>query len=153
MTVGSESKKPHPVQEFLSGNLNSNPGQQFLQQIIDNSYDSIFVTDKYGNVLLASIGTGIFMGYERTEDMIGKNVKDHVKNGLYDWSPTIEAIKTRSVVSGIVRNKNGIQEMATSKPLIDEHGEIVMVIPNARDTNLVDDYIAALEKERSTAPR
>ncbi|AET67407.1 PAS domain S-box [Desulfosporosinus orientis DSM 765] len=153
MTVGSDCIQPHPIQELLSGNLNSNPGQQFLQQIIDNSYDSIFVTDKYGNVLLASIGTGIFMGYERTEDMIGKNVKEHVKDGIYDWSPTIEAIKSRSVVSGIVRNKNGVQEMATSKPLIDEHGEIVMVITNARDTKLVDDYIAALEKERSTVHR
>jgi len=75
------------------------------------------------------------------------------KSGVYDWSPTMKAIETRSVVSGIVRNKHGVQEMATSKPLLDENGEIVMVITNARDKDLVENYIAALEKERTTVHR
>ncbi|AFQ43692.1 sigma-54 interaction domain-containing protein [Desulfosporosinus meridiei] len=153
MIVGSEQEKSRAKQqEFLLGKLEPTPGQQFLQQIIDNSYDSIFVTDKYGNVLLANSGTGVFMGYT-TEELIGKNVENLVKKGAYDWSPTMKAIKTRTVVSGIVRNKHGIQEMATSKPLLDEKGEIVMVITNARDKDLVEEYIAALEKERSIVHR
>ena len=60
----------------------------------------MFVTDRYGTVLLANAGTGKFME-TKTEEIIGKNVKDLVKNGVYDWSPTINAIKTRSVVSGM----------------------------------------------------
>lgn len=43
--------------------------------------------------------------------------------------------------------------MVTSKPLLDENGDIVMVITNARDKDLVEQYITALEKERTTAKR
>ncbi|WP_243450281.1 sigma 54-interacting transcriptional regulator [Desulfosporosinus sp. Sb-LF] len=126
--------------------------QQFLQQIIDNSSDAIFVIDKFGNVLFANAGAGKFMGY-KAEELIGKNVEDLLKEGLYDWSPTMKAIKTRSLVSGNVRNNRGVQSMATSNPLIDENGDIVMVITNAREKNVIDEYIAALEKEKTTVNR
>lgn len=138
--------------ESLVNELKNTLGQQFLQQIIDNSYDSMFVTDKFGNVLLANEGTGKFME-TNAKEMIGLNVKEFVKKGVYDWSPTMKAIETRSVVSGIVRNKYGAQQMATSKPLLDENGEIIMIITNARDKDLVDKYIAALEKERTNVHR
>jgi len=127
-------------------------GPKFLQQIIDNSYDSMFVTDRCGNVLFASTGSRIFME-AKAEEMIGKNVMDFAKDGIYNWSPTLKAIKTRLVVSGIVTNSHGVQQMVTSKPVMDENGEIVMVITNARDKDLVDQYITALEKERTTAKR
>jgi len=125
---------------------------QFLQQIIKESFDTILVTDKFGNVLLANPTAGLFLGY-KTEEVIGINVKDFVKKGIYDWSPTLKAIETRSVVSGIVQNKHGVQHMVTSKPLIDENGDIAMIITNARDKGLVDEYISALENERITVIR
>lgn len=127
-------------------------GQRFLQQIIDNSSDAIFVTDKFANILLANSGTGKFMGH-KPEELIGNNIRDFVKKGIYDWSPTMKAIETRSLVSGNVRNNQGLQYMATSKPLLDESGDIVMVITNARDKTLVEKYIAALAKERTTVNR
>ena len=131
--MASEQDKliPHQ-QDALGGQSRKTLGQQFLQldrqflqQIIDNSFDSMFVTDRYGNVLLAIAGTGKFME-TRTEEMVGKNVQDFVKRGVYDWSPTMKAIKTRTVVSGLVRNNHGDQQMATSKPLIDKNDEIIM---------------------------
>ncbi len=151
--VACEDKKliPHK-QDALAEELRKIHGPQFLQQIINNSYDSMFVTDRYGNVLLANSGTGKFME-TKSKEMIGKNVKDFVQSHVYDWSPTMEAIKTRSIVSGIVRNRHGLQQMVTSKPLIDENGNIMMVITNARDKDLVDQYIEALEKERTAAKR
>jgi transcriptional regulator with PAS, ATPase and Fis domain len=146
--VSENQKRSH--RGSLTEELRKTLGQNFLQQIIDNSYDSMFVTDKFGNVLLANKGTGKFMGLT-TEDLIGKNVKDNVRNGVYNWSPTMQAIKTRSIVSGIVRNNQGDQQMVTSKPLMNEFDEIIMVITNARDQNVVNQYIEALEKERTTA--
>ena len=122
--------------------------QHFLQQIIDNSYDSIFVTDKFGTVLLANAGTERFMKVKQG-GLVGNNVNELVKRGVYDWSPTMQAIKTRSVVSGIVNNDTGAQEMATSKPLLDDNNDIIMVITNARNKELVDNYIEALKKERT----
>jgi len=139
-------------QDFLTNELRISLELQLLQQIIDNSSDAVFVTDKFGKVIVANFGTARFMGHT-AEDLIGMNVKDLVKEGSYDWSPTAKAIETRSVVSGNVRNNCGVQFMATSKPLLDEKGEIIMIITNARDKDLIDQYIAALEKERTTAKR
>ncbi|MDQ7092409.1 sigma 54-interacting transcriptional regulator [Desulfosporosinus sp. PR] len=145
-----ENQKPNPTQqEAIQEEIRKTFGQNFLQQIIDNSYDSMFVTDKFGNVLLANEGTGKFMGLSIGE-LVGRNVKDFVKHGVYDWSPTIKAIETRSVVSGIVRNNRGNQQMVTSKPLLDEVNDILMVITNARDTDVVNQYFEALEKERTS---
>ena len=146
LTIGREGDK---VADSFTDELRKTFDQHFLQQIIDNSYDSIFVTDKLGNVLLANSGTARFMGF-KPQELIGNNVNDLVKKGVYDWSPTMKAIKTRSVVSGIVSNHQGAQEMATSKPLMDEFDDIVMVITNARSKELVDNYIEALKKERTT---
>lgn len=142
---------PNPSQQdSFTDELRKTFDQRFLQQIIDNSYDAIFVTDKFGIVLLANEGTEKFMEVKHGE-LIGNNVKDLVKRGLYNWSPTMRAIETRSVVSGIVRNNRGAQEMVTSKPIMNEINDIVMVITNARNKELVDNYIEALKKERTNA--
>lgn len=124
-----------------------------LEQIIEKSYDSIFVIDKFGNVLLANQATAKLMGLE-AEDLIGKNVKDLVQGGIYDWSPSLTAAETRSVVTGLVKTKRtSFELMSTSTPLIDDSGDVVMVITNTRDQNLIDKYISAIEEERSKAER
>ena len=151
--MASESEKQSlDRQDAYKDELRKTLEQQFLQQIIDNSSDAIFVTDKFGNILLANAGTEKFMGC-KAEELIKCNVKDLLEKGVYDWSPTLKAIKTRSIVSGNVTNKPGVQFMATSNPLLDRNGDIVMMITNARDKNLVDEYIAALEKERIAVNR
>jgi PAS domain S-box len=148
--VVSKNGMPNPGQQVsLKKGLMKTLDQQFLQQIIDNSYDAIFVTDKFGTVLLGNSGAEKFMNL-KNEELVGKNVKELLKRGIYNWSPTMEAIKTRSIVSGIVKNYHGAQEMVTSKPLMDEFDDIVMVITNVRDKELVDNYIEALKKERTT---
>lgn len=151
--MANDHRKSNPYQQdSLTSELRITLEHQLLQQIIDNSSDAIFVTDKNGYILLANAETAIFMGY-KAEELHGKNVQDNVREGIYDWSPTFKAINTRSVVSGTVRNNRGVQFMVTSKPLLDENGDIVMIITNARDKNVVDKYIAAFEKERTTANR
>jgi len=149
--VANKYALPNPCQQdSFTDELRKTLDQQFLHQIIDNSYDAIFVTDKFGNVLLGNAGAEKFFNL-KTEKLIGNNVKELIKNGVYNWSPTMQAIQTRSIVSGIVRNRHGVQEMATSKPLMDEFDDIVMVITNVRNKELVDNYIEALKKERTNA--
>lgn len=123
-----------------------------LDQVIFNSYDAIFVTDKFGNVLLANPSSGKLLGV-KTEELVGNNVGDLVKKGTYDRSTTLEAIETRSVVTGLIVSWHGVNIMATSTPLMDKNGEITMVITNARDKDLVDKFLSVLEEERKTADR
>lgn len=116
------------------------------EQIINNSHDSIFVTDKYGNVLLANASTERLLGV-KPDTLIGKNVRDLVKKGIYDSSPSLKAIETRSLVTMFLKTGHGLNLMDTSTPLLDENGEILMVITNARDKDLVDKYLEALEQK------
>lgn len=123
-----------------------------LKYIIDNSYDSIFITDKHGNCLLANATTGKIMGIN-PEELKGKNVRDLVQKGVYNWSPTLKVLETRSVVTGLLKTWQGTNILATSTPLFDENGEISMVITNVLDKDLVDKYYEAIENERSEAVR
>lgn len=151
--MASEHGKPSSIQQdSFTNKLTKSYEQLFLQVILENAYDSILITDGFGNVLLANAGTEKFMGYQNSK-LIGNNTKDLIKKGVYDWSPSLQAIKTRNVVSGIVTNYHGDQHVATSKPVMNENGDISMIITNARDRNLVDKYRTALEIERTTVNR
>lgn len=123
-----------------------------LERIINNSYDSIFVTDKYGYVILANASTERFLGIS-PDKLIGQNVRSLVESGVYSWSPTLKAIQTRSVVSGLIKNKDGQNLMCTSTALFDSKGEIMMIITNARNKDLIDKYLEELEKEKLQTER
>ena len=139
--TNSKLTQQNPPQDNLRKAFDLN----LLQQVIDNSSDAIFVTDEFANVLLVNAGMKKIMGYS-PDEMIGINAIDFVRAGVYDWSPTIKTIKARAVVSGNVTNNRGVQFMVTSKPLIDKNGDIVMVITNAQNKEVFEDYITALEK-------
>ena len=51
-----------------------------LEQIIESSYDSILVTDKVGNVLLANPACARLLNI-KLERLVGANVKDLIKSG------------------------------------------------------------------------
>lgn len=123
-----------------------------LEQIITNSYDSILVVDKSGNVLLANPSTSKLMGISSSE-INGSNVKELLERGIYDWSPSMKAMETRSVVTGLVRTWKGFNLISVSTPLFDEKGDIIMAITNTRDKAMFDKYINALKKERIEAER
>ncbi|MBP2667293.1 MAG: domain S-box, partial [Firmicutes bacterium] len=123
-----------------------------LDQVISHSHDGIFVTDKLGNVVMANPAAIRLM--EQTPDtVIGANVQDLVKKGVYDRSSTMEAINRRAVFTGLVKLASGVTLMSTSMPIFDDSGELVMVVTNTRDKDLVDKYIAALAAERDKADR
>jgi len=121
-----------------------------LEQIILSSYDSILVTDKNGNVLLANPACGKLLG-KKPEELMGKNVKELIKAGVYERSTALEAATKKTVITGMVRTGRGINLMSTSTPLLDKDGEVVLVVTNTRDNDLVTKYMAALEEERKKA--
>ncbi|HEX3033315.1 MAG TPA: sigma 54-interacting transcriptional regulator [Bacillota bacterium] len=123
-----------------------------LKQIIMNSYDSIFVIDNQAKVLFASHSTCRFMGLE-PEDLIGRQVNDLVKEGVYNRSIALEALQKRKVVTGLVKTRIGLNLFSTATPLFNDAGEITMVITNTRDKTLVDKYLEALDQANSKAKR
>ncbi len=108
-----------------------------LEQILNTSYDEIFVTDGDGKVLLVSDACQRMTGIPK-ERFLGKSIYDLEKKGLVNNSVTINVLKEKRMVSANQIYPNGVQVVATGIPLFDHDGNIYRVITNSRDvTELV----------------
>lgn len=108
-----------------------------LEQIINTSYDEIFVTDGDGNVLLVSDACQRMTGIPK-ERFLGESIFDLGKKGLVNNSVTINVLKEKRMVSANQIYPNGVRVVATGIPIFDHDGNIYRVITNSRDvTELV----------------
>ena len=123
-----------------------------LEHIFAKSYDSILVTDKDGNVLMANPAASRLLDIPMSE-IVETNVQTLVQRGVYNRSMALEAAETRSMITGVIRTRAGLNLMSTSTPLLDEDGNVTIVITNSRDKDLVDQFIASLDMERAKADR
>lgn len=121
-----------------------------LHEIIDNSVDSIFVTDKNGVIILANPAASLHLNLP-VDELIGSNVEDLIEQGYYNYSTALEATRLKQAVTGIVETLNGMNLIATSTPLFDENGEIKMVVTNSRNKDVLEEVLQELEKEKAKA--
>lgn len=126
--------------------------QDKLRSIIENSYDGIMVTDEKAKIILANTAAANYLGLT-PEAMIGKTVQDLTKRGTYNHSTTLEAIEKRSVITNLVKTASSGNVISTSIPLVDQKGDIVMVLTNIRSGDLMNNYMALIEQERNKADR
>ncbi len=106
--------------------------EPFLHDIIDNSYDGIYITDASGKTLLVN------KAYERIfdiprEKLIGRYMKDLVAEGILSTSVTQDVVDSRDVVTRTQTNSNNKEVFITGNPVFDEKGNVHHVITNVRD--------------------
>ena len=125
-----------------------NIDQKLYQRIIDNSYDSICVTDKDGRYIIANQATADCMQLS-VDEILGKTPNELMEQNAYESSTIIEAIEKKEMVTKLV-NVHGVNRLSTSTPLFDENGEIEYVVTNNRSDILIDEFSRqmAYEKER-----
>ncbi|SHN51002.1 sigma-54 interaction domain-containing protein [Desulfitobacterium chlororespirans] len=123
-----------------------------LEEVMDNSYDSIFVTDAVGNILMANPTAERLLNLTITQ-MVGRNIRELVEQGHWDKSIALEAIEKRTTVTGMIKTRDGINLMCTSRPLFDSQGNITMVISNSRDRDTLVKLAQTLDKERELVQR
>jgi transcriptional regulator with PAS, ATPase and Fis domain len=110
--------------------------QRRMNRIVADHSNSISLHDRYGNILLNF--QGIKVG-----NLVGLNVEDLVHE--YNWSPSQKAAQTRTPVVGVVSTKYSGKQLVCANPILDEHGEVSMVVVTAVDKTLVDRYEALIE--------
>lgn len=123
-----------------------------LEEVMDNSYDSIFVTDAAGNILMANPTAERLLNLSTTQ-MVGKNIRELVEQGYWDKSIALEAIEKRTTVTGVIKTRDGVNLMCTSRPLFDNQGNITIVISNSRDRDTLVKLAQTLDKERELVQR
>jgi PAS domain S-box-containing protein/TyrR family helix-turn-helix protein len=103
-----------------------------LTQILNSSYDEIFVTDANGNVLFVSESCKYFTGLP-PEAFINKNIRELVQKGIIKESVTLKTMKMHTVQSIEQYYPNGKTVLATAKPVFDEEGKLYRIVCNTRD--------------------
>ncbi|MBL7205564.1 MAG: sigma 54-interacting transcriptional regulator [Desulfobacteraceae bacterium] len=111
------------------------------------SKDGLFVSDQDGNVVVVNRASEEMQSFNASE-ILGRNVRDLVREGYYDRSVTLEVLKQKRAVSLIQTNRNKTKILSTGIPIFDDHGRIKFVLVNDRDITLLNRIIESLEEDK-----
>lgn len=105
---------------------------QLLWNIIDASYDGLFLTDSTGKVLYCNQAYLRISGLVR-ETIIGRTVDELIQSGEMPDSCAYEVVKTQKPVTKIIDYYHGVSALITSVPIFNPDGSFIRVLSNVRD--------------------
>jgi PAS domain S-box-containing protein len=123
-----------------------------LEAIIESSYDGLYITDGKANTIMINNAYERITGLSR-ENLLGRNMKDLVKDKVFDHSVTLEVLKIRQGVTIMQQIMGGKQVIVTGTPIFDEDGNISLVVTNVRDITELNQLRAQLEETRRLSSR
>jgi len=124
--------------------------KNWLDTIIDSSYDGLWICDHEGNVIRINKASERINAV-KAEDVMGKNMKVLIAEGLFDRSSTLEVLKRRTSVTMIQQIKGGKRILVTGNPISNENGEITFVVTNERDITELDKLRSQLQETQALA--
>ena len=124
--------------------------KKWLDTIIDSSYDGLFICDHEGKVIRINKASER-MGGGKTEEVVGRSVRELVADGLFDKSVTLEVLKRKTAVTLIQQVREGKKFLVTGNPIFDEKGEIAFVVTNERDISELDRLRSQLQETQALA--
>ena len=120
-----------------------------LGEIINSSYDGIFITDGSGNVLLVNDAYQKMTGIP-AQEVLGRNMKQLVAQRYYDKSVTLLVMETKRPATINQTIKGGLRMLVTGNPVFDSSGNLHRVVTNVRDISdlikLRDQLVKTQEK-------
>ncbi len=108
-----------------------------LRTILDSSYDGLWICDSKANVIQINRASER-LNQISAEEVIGRNMRDLVAEGLFDRSITLEVLEKRAPVTRVQTTRGGKRLLSTGNPVFGRDGEIVMVVTNDRDLSELD---------------
>ena len=129
---------------MIMNNKFFNIDQDFIK-ILESSYDGIYITDGGANTLYVNEAYEKMTGIKR-EELVGYNMKDLIKNKLYDSSGSLLVLQTKDKVSlrqKVVKSNKEI--LITSTPVFCEE-EIIYIVTNVRDISDLSSLQKRLKK-------
>ena len=124
-----------------------------FQTVYESSSDGIWICDHEGKVININAASEKLGGIKR-QDIIGKNVSDIIKNGLYSNYVTDEVIQTKQPVSQLQYIKNTNKTvLCTGIPVFDDRGNLSLVVINERDITQLEAMKLQLEETRKEKER
>ncbi len=119
--------------------------------IINSTSDGLWICDGQANVLRINPASERLNSI-RAEEVVGRNMRQLVEEGVFDRSATLEVIRTRAPVN-MLQNLQGRKLVLTGIPVFDDGGKIVRVVVNERDITEIDALQRELEEKEAIKDR
>lgn len=118
---------------------------EHLEEVIESSYDGIFITDGKANVIYLNSAYERITGVKRNE-LLGKNMDNLVKDNIISRSATLIVLKEKKVTTISQAFKTGHRALVTSTPIFNENNEIILVVTNVRDISELENLKSEMDK-------
>jgi PAS domain S-box-containing protein len=119
--------------------------------IINSTSEGLWICDGEANVLRVNPASER-LNHIRAADVVGRNMRDLVKDGLFDRSATLEVLRTRAPVN-MLQTRGGSKLMLSGVPVFDEAGVLVRVVVNEKDISEIDHLHRQLEEQEALKDR
>lgn len=126
--------------------------KDWLDTIIDCCYDGLWISDHEGKVIRINKAAERIDGVV-ADEVLGRNVRELVAEGLFDKSVTLEVLKRKTLVTMIQQIKGTKRVLVTGSPILNEKGEISFVVINVRDISELDSLRNQLQETQALAKR
>ena len=126
--------------------MNNVPDENIYKTIVENLGVEIFVSDGKGNVLFVNPAS-IEINELDVDNVLGRNVRELMKDGYFEESSTLKVLKEKDTVSVLQHLKNGKQVIATGVPIFDDNKKIKMVITTSQDIEAVNELVNTLNEQ------
>lgn len=118
--------KEYESKDLVSELTYSKDKFDYLQKVLDCIYDQIYVLDRNANILM--VNKAVVQKNYRRESLIGRNMKDLVKEGYADDSVCLKIIETGKAQGMIFPEQEGYDLLSWGIPHYDENGDIDFVV-------------------------
>lgn len=118
-----------------------------LWDVIENSSDSIYVTDQKGISVYANESFERMTGAP-VQSILGKSVMELEAQGIYRPSISAIVLRERRQITLMQKGINGKDLIVTGTPVFDENKNIYMVICNSKaieDLNIIKNYLSHMK--------
>jgi len=135
---------------YSDGYLNLN---KQLDAIFKGSSDGLWVHDSNGKIININTVSEMINGI-RAKDVIGKSIYDLIEEGVFEGVVTPEILRTKRQFSTLSYNKKTQKRvLVTGTPILDENGNVSLIVSNERDLTHWNAVKADLERSRKVAEK
>ena len=120
--------------------------ENIYRTIVENLGVEIFVTDGEGNVLFVNPAS-IAINELDVDNIVGRNVRELMADGYFGESSTLKVLEEKTTVSLLQHLKHDKKVVATGVPILDEDGEVEMVITTSQDIDVVNELLETLDEQ------
>ncbi|MTI81619.1 MAG: PAS domain S-box protein [Firmicutes bacterium] len=119
------------AQSYVTDNI-----EKFFDDILDVFHDGIYITDASGKTLKVNNTYEKLTGLKR-EELIGRNVLDLEKEGVYSIALNPKVVKTSTSQTSIQTTKANRKVVLNSHPVFDQGGNVAYVVTYVRDITVL----------------